>query len=396
MPPSAPTSATLKVALSAGEASGDNLGAGLIGALGERRPEARFVGIAGERMREAGCEPFARSEELSVMGLAEVLPHLPRLLRLRRRFIEHTIALEPDVFVGIDSSDFNLPIGTALRGAGIPTVQYVSPQVWAWRPERVAKIRAATELVLCLLPFETDFYAEHGVNAQFVGHPLADLIPLDVDRAAARSALGLDGAAPLVAILPGSRRSEVSRLSRDFLETAQWLARKRPELRFAVALANDTVGAICRAAAAGLGVAEQLTFVSGRAREVMAAADAVLTASGTASLEAMLLKRPMIVAHRLSRLTYWLARSMGVARLPNFSLPNLLAGRAVVPEFVQSQVRADILGPAMLRCLDGQALAADWHAVFSDIHRTLRQGASASAADAILALVQAKRANHKT
>jgi lipid-A-disaccharide synthase len=384
-----------KIALSAGEASGDNLGAALIGSLGERLPGARFMGVAGERLVVAGCEPFARSEELSVMGLAEVLPHLPRLLRLRRRFIEHTIELKPDVFVGIDSSDFNLPISASLKAAGIPTVQYVSPQVWAWRSERVEKIRAATDLVLCLLPFETDFYAEHEVNARFVGHPLADLIPLDVDRAAARGALGLDAEAPLVAILPGSRRSEVSRLSRDFLETARWLARERTDLRFAVALASETVGKICRDAAERLDMTSRVTFVTGRAREVMAAADAVLTASGTASLEALLLKRPMIVAHRLSRLTYWLARSMGVARLPNFSLPNLLAGRRVVPEFVQGQVRADILGPAMLRCLDGQALAADWHAVFSDIHRTLRRGASASAADAIATLAHARRADDK-
>jgi lipid-A-disaccharide synthase len=288
-----------------------------------------------------------------------------------------------------------LPISASLKAAGIPTVQYVSPQVWAWRPERVTKIRAATDLVLCLLPFETDFYAEHEVNARFVGHPLADLIPLDVDRASARLALGLDTEAPLVALLPGSRRAEVSRLSRDFLETARWLVRERADLRFAVALANETVGKICRDVAQRLDMTSRVTFVTGRAREVMAAADAVLTASGTASLEALLLKRPMIVAHRLSRLTYWLARSMGVSRLPSFSLPNLLAGRAVVPEYVQEQVRADILGPAMLRCLDGRALAADWHAVFSDIHRTLRQGASASAADAIATLAQARRNDHK-
>jgi lipid-A-disaccharide synthase len=386
----------LKIALAAGEASGDNLGAALIGALREHVPDAHFFGIAGERMREAGCEAWHRSEELSVMGLAEVLPHLPRLLRMRRRFIERAIAARPDVFIGIDSSDFNLPIAAAMKAAGIPAVQYVSPQVWAWRSSRVSKIRAATDLVLCLLPFETGFYAEHGVNARFVGHPLADVIPFVVERAGARAALGLDASAPLIAILPGSRRSEVTRLSRPFLESAKWLKARRPELRFAVALANESVGSVCRAAAVELAFEQDVDFVTGRAREVMAAADAVLTASGTASLEAMLLKRPMIVAHRLSRLTYWLAQSMGIARLPNFSLPNLLAGRTLVPEYVQSEVRADILGPALLRCLDGQALDPAWHAEFSDIHRELRQGASSSAAQAILDLVQSHRETGST
>lgn len=381
-------SQSTSIVLAAGEASSDNLGAGLIAALRQLRPEARFVGIAGERMVEAGCDAWFRSEELSVMGLAEVLPHLPRLLRMRREFIARAEALAPDVFVGIDSSDFNLPIAHALKQAGIPTVQYVSPQVWAWRQARVGKIRSAVDLVLCLLPFEAGFYAEHDVPARFVGHPLADLIPLEVDRSAARSALGLDADAPLVAILPGSRRSEVTRLSRDFLGTALWLKRARPELRFAVALANEEVGAICRAAAAELGVAADLDFVTARAREVMAAADAVLTASGTATLEALLLKRPMVVAHRLSPLTYVLARGMGVAKLANFSLPNLLAGHGVVPEYVQGRVRPDILGPAMLRCLDGDALDAGWRAEFSRIHEELRKGASASAAEAIVGLLQ--------
>lgn len=386
-------STALRIVLAAGEASGDNLGASLIAALRERMPQASFVGLAGERMIEAGCVAWYRSEELSVMGLAEVLPHLPRLLRIRREFIARARALSPAVFVGIDSSDFNLPIALALKQAGIPTVQYVSPQVWAWRQSRVGKIRAAVDLVLCLLPFEAGFYADHDVRAQFVGHPLADLIPLDVHRGAARAALGLDADASWVAVLPGSRRSEVSRLSRDFLGTVAWLKQARPALRFVVALANEQIGAICRAAADELGIAGALSFVTARAREVMAASDAVLTASGTASLEALLLKRPMVVAHRLSPLTYFLARSMGVARLANFSLPNLLAGRSIVPEFVQAQVRPDILGPAVLSCLDGHALDADWQREFSRIHEQLRCGASASAADAIVELLHPSKLN---
>jgi len=378
----------LRVALAAGETSGDTLGAGLIEAVRARVPDAEFFGIAGERMIEAGCDAWYRVEELSVMGLAEVLPHLPRLLKLRRRFSARLKTIRPDVFIGIDSSDFNLPVAAAVKAAGIPTVQYASPQVWAWRQSRVSKIRAATDLVLCLFPFEPTFYAEHGVNARFVGHPLADAIALDVDGSAARARLGLPEHGLLVAILPGSRRAEVARLSKDFLATAQWLGRKRPDVHFAVALANDAVGEICRAEARQLALDPAPAFITGRAREVMAAADVVLTASGTASLEALLLKRPMVVAHRLSRMTYWLARSLGVSRLAHFSLPNLLAGRELVPEFVQDEVRADILGPALQRCLDGEGLAADWHEEFTAIHQRLRRDASRSAADQVLKLIR--------
>lgn len=375
-----------RVALVAGEASGDALGAGLIDAIRARAADATFVGIAGPRMIDAGCEPWHGIDELSVMGVAEVLPHLPRLLRLRRGLIARIARLRPDVFVGIDSSDFNLPLATALKAAGIPTVQYGSPQVWAWRQSRVSKVRKATDLVLCLLPFETGFYAEHDVNARFVGHPLADAIPLEVDAKRARAGLGLSGSVPIVAILPGSRRAEVVRLSRPFFATTQWLARERPELRFVVALANEAAGAVCRAEADRLKLDPPPLFVTGRAREVMAAADAVLTASGTATLEALLLKRRMVVAHRLSPLTYWLARRMGIQRLPHFSLPNLLAGRALVPEFVQARVRPDILGPALLRCLDANVADPVFSAELSSIHERLRQNASVSAADAVLEL----------
>lgn len=381
-----PGSGRLSVALVAGEASGDALGAGLIDAIRARAADATFVGIAGPRMIDAGCEPWHRIEELSVMGVAEVLPHLPRLLRLRRRLMARIARLRPDVFIGIDSSDFNLPLAAALRAAGIPTVQYGSPQVWAWRQSRVSKVRKATDLVLCLLPFETGFYAEHDVNARFVGHPLADAIPFEVDADRARAGLGLSGSEPIVALLPGSRRAEVARLSRPFFATAQWLGRERPELRFVVALANETAGAICRAEADRLKLDPPPLFVTGRAREVMAAADVVLTASGTATLEALLLKRRMVVAHRLSPLTYWLARRMGIQRLPHFSLPNLLAGRELVPEFVQAGVRPDILGPALLRCLEADVADPVFSAELTSIHERLRQNASASAADAVLEL----------
>jgi lipid-A-disaccharide synthase len=373
----------------AGEASGDTLGAGLIEALKAQVPDAEFVGMAGPKMIAAGCEPWYRAEEIAVMGFFEVLPHLRRILRLRRELIERIERSAVDVFIGVDAQDFNRPAAAALKRAGIATVQYVSPQVWAWRQSRVATIRDSVDLVLCVLPFEPEFYQAHGVNAKFVGHPLADLIPLTVDRAEARAKLGLPAEQPILAVLPGSRRSEVTRLSAPFMATAAWLTKRLPTLNVAVALASDATAELFHAATAGmdLGAAR---LIPQRARDVMAAADVVLTASGTASLEALLIKRPMVVAYKLVPLTYWLVRRLGVARLPHFSLPNLLAGRELVPEFVQSEVRPDVLGPAVLAALDGTGLKAGWYDAFTEIHRRLRCDASASAAREVLALVRAQ------
>jgi lipid-A-disaccharide synthase len=377
----------LRVALVAGEASGDTLGAGLIEAIKAQEPDAEFVGMAGPKMIAAGCEPWYRAEEIAVMGFFEVLPHLRRILRLRRELVERIEKSGVDVFVGIDAQDFNRPAEAALKRAGLKTVQYVSPQVWAWRQSRAATMREAVDLVLCVLPFEPQFYSQYAVNAKFVGHPLADSIPLQVDKAEARAKLGLPGGTPVLAVLPGSRRSEVSRLSAPFMATAQWLKRERPELTVAVALASDSSAELFKQATAGMGLGGARLIVH-RARDVMAAADAVLTASGTASLEALLTKRPMVVAYKMVPLTYWLVRALGVAKLPHFSLPNLLAGRELVPEFVQARVRADVLGPAVLGALDGTGLAPGWYDAFADIHRQLRRDASASAAREVLALVR--------
>jgi lipid-A-disaccharide synthase len=377
----------LKFALVAGEASGDTLGAGLIEALKAQVPDAEFVGMAGPKMIAAGCEPWYRAEEIAVMGFFEVLPHLRRILALRRELVARVERAEVDAFIGIDAQDFNKPAAAALKRAGIKTVQYVSPQVWAWRQSRAATIRAAVELVLCVLPFEPKFYETHGVNAKFVGHPLADAIPLSVDKGAARRKLGLPDDKPVLAILPGSRRSEVSRLAAPFMATAAWLKRERPELAVAVALASDATAELFREATAGMELSGA-ALIPQKAREVMAAADVVLTASGTASLEALLTKRPMVVAYKMVPLTYWLVRRLGVSKLPYFSLPNLLAGRALVPEFVQGQVRAEVLGPAVLAALDGTGVAAGWYDAFADIHRQLRCDASASAAREVLALVR--------
>ena len=379
----------LRFALVAGEASGDTLGAGLIEALRAHAPDTEFVGMAGPKMIAAGCEPWYRAEEIAVMGFFEVLPHLRRILALRRELIARIERGQVDAFIGIDAQDFNKPAAAALKRAGIKTVQYVSPQVWAWRQSRVATIREAVDLVLCVFPFEPKFYEAHGVNAKFVGHPLADMIPMTVDKAAARASLGLPADKPILAVLPGSRRSEVSRLAAPFMATAAWLESRLPDLTVAVAIASDSVAELFHEATFGMDVS-RAKLIPQKAREIMAAADVVLTASGTASLEALLTKRPMVVAYKMVPLTYWLLRQLGVAKLPYFSLPNLLAGRGLVPEFVQGQVRPDVLGPAVLGALDGSGLKDGWYDAFTDIHRRLRCDASASAAREVLALVRGK------
>ena len=377
----------------AGEASGDALGGGLITAIRSRVPGARFMGVAGPRMIAAGCEPWHDAEELSVMGLAEVLRHLPRLVRFRRNLLRRFLAADLDAFVGIDSPDFNLPLESALKRAGVPTVQYVSPQVWAWRQSRVANIRNSADRVLCLLPFETEFYEAHGVGARFVGHPLADEVPMDTPVAEARAALGLDADKPALALLPGSRGTEVVRLARPFLDTAAWLRSTRPELQVIAGLANESTAAVFRKTVPASPLDPPPDVHVGRAREVMAAADVVLTASGTASLETMLTKRPMVVAYIVSAVTHRLVRLLGFRRLPHFALPNLLAGRGVVPEFLQGDVRADVLGPALESYLDaghGQGKDSGWYETFRSIHTRLRRNASERAASAVVELVKTK------
>jgi lipid-A-disaccharide synthase len=375
-------------ALVAGEASGDNLGAALVAALAERVPGSRFFGVAGPRMRAAGCEAWHGSDALAVMGLAEIVRHLPRLIGLRRELLRRLLAARPDVYVGIDAPEFNLGVAARLKAQGIRTVQYVSPQVWAWRQGRVRTIGDAVDLVLCLLPFETSFYAEHGVRAVFVGHPLADHIPLVSDAGEARRQLGLSAVGPVVAVLPGSRASEVGRLGGPFAATIAWLARERPGLTFIGAMANP--GA--RAAFAGVlgrhapGV--EVRLLDGRAELAMAASDAVLLASGTATLECALVKRPMVVCYRVAPLTSWLLRELGLVKTRYFAQPNLLADRALVPEFFQEQVRPEVLGPAVLGQLD-RPDRAELTAAFREIHERLRRNASARAAEAILGLVTA-------
>jgi lipid-A-disaccharide synthase len=374
----------------AGELSGDNLGAAFIRAVRERQPQARFFGVAGPRMQAEGCEAWEPAESLAVMGLTEVLSHLPRLLALRRRLRARLLAERPDVFVGIDAPEFNLNLAPALHEAGIPTVQYVSPQVWAWRQGRVGRMAQFLDLVLCLLPFETRFYAEHGLAAEFVGHPLADQVPLAPDRAAARAALGLPADGEVVAALPGSRRGEVTRLAAAFAGAVALLARRRPGIAFVAPMASPQARAVFEPALAAHAPGVPVRLTDGGAQRALMAADVALVASGTATLETLLCKRPMVVAYRLGAVTAWLLRSFGLMKAPFFAQPNLLAGRAVVPEIFQEQVTPERLADELERWLDAPAERESLVATFGDIHRELRRDASARAAEAVLRLVAEK------
>lgn len=385
----AAAAAPLRVAIVAGEHSGDQLGTALIAALRERVSALSCFGVAGPRMRAAGCEAWASSEELSVMGLAEVLAHAPRLLRLRAALTRRLRAARPDVFIGIDAPEFNLPLARQLKAVGIRTVQYVSPQVWAWRQGRVRTIGAACDLVLCLLPFETEFYVRHGVPAVFVGHPLADQIPLDPDRDGARRALGIDAASPLVALLPGSRIAEVSRLASPFAAAASHIVARQPASQFVAPMASPVVREVFVKEVAQVRGAPAIRLLDGEAQRALAACNAAIVASGTATLETMLSGRPMVVAYRVSRLTAFLLRSLGLVKVRYFSQPNLLAGRRLVPEFFQEQVTGASLGDALLEELADHDHVRELLDEFARQHRALRCGAAARAAEAVLGAIGA-------
>jgi len=376
----------LRVGLVAGEASGDTLGAGLIYALRRLAPDAEFFGVAGPKMRAAGCEAWEASESLAVMGLFEILRDLPRLLRLLARLRRSFIIARPDVFVGIDAPDTNLRLARHLHAAGIPTVQYVSPQVWAWRQSRVHRIRESVDLVLCLLPFEKRFYDEQGVAAEFVGHPLADAIALEPDRGRARAELDLPADAQIVALLPGSRRGEVTRLAGDFAKIAQWLAAQRPNLEFVAPMANSLVADVFAAALERFAPRVKVRLFDGRAQAVLIAADVVLVASGTASLEAALCKRPMVVVYRLGAMTVWVLRRLNLVKSRFFAQPNLLADRRVVGEYFQAEIVPESIGAELLMWLDEAPRREALEQVFLRIHAGLRLDASARAAQAVFAL----------
>jgi lipid-A-disaccharide synthase len=375
-----------RIVIVAGETSGDNLAAGLIRELRARRPALEFEGVAGPAMVAAGCRAWESIERLSVMGLFEVVRHLPRLYAVRRRILAETARAAPLAFIGVDYPEFNLGLAARLHRQGLPTIQYVSPQVWAWRQGRVRHMARILDLVLCVLPFEQPFYRGAGLAAEFVGHPLADRVPLEPDRAGARAALGIAAADTVVALLPGSRRGEVERLADDFLGAAAWLLARRPGVRFLAPMANPAARELfARALARRAGL--PVTLIDGRAEAVLTAADCALVASGTATLETLLCKRPMVVAYRLGWATTALVRGLGLMKAPHFAQPNLLAGRAVVPELLQEAVTPERLGAELLAWLEDPARVAAVEAEFTRIHLELRRGASARAAEAVLALL---------
>ena len=375
--------ATLRIALVAGEASGDILGAGLMRALKAQHPAVEFIGVGGPLMQAEGLTSYFPMERLSVMGLVEVLGRLRELLARRKLLIKTLIEEKPDVFIGIDAPDFTLNIELKLRQAGIKTVHYVSPSVWAWRQKRVLKIREGCDLMLTLLPFEARFYEEKGVPVRFVGHTLADAIPLQADRAAARAELGLpDG--PLVALMPGSRGGEVGRLGALFFDAAERLQAQKPGIRFVLPCASPQRRAQIETLLEGRSL--PLTLLDGQSHLALAACDAVLIASGTATLEALLYKRPMVVAYRLAPLTFWILKRM--VKSPYISLPNLLAQRLLVPELLQDDATPEALAKTLLPLIDG---GEEQTRGFDDIHRTLRRDASNQAADAVLTLIGHKQ-----
>lgn len=372
-----------RIAIVAGEASGDWLGAELMYAIRALAPAAEFCGMAGPAMLAAGCEPYAHIDQLSVMGLTEVLRSYPRLRRLRAELVSRLLTVRPDVFVGIDAPDFNLGIARRLKQNGVVTVHYVCPQAWAWRPRRARDLAMAVDELLALLPFEPAFFAQYGVPCTFVGHPLADALPLTPARSAAKAALGFAADTTLVALLPGSRRQELERLLPIFLAGARLLASARPAVRFVACVARPAQLAFARSqldtrATAALDV----TLVHGRAREVLTAADVALVASGTVTLEGLLCRTPMVVGYRLATATYHIIRRM--VTIPRIALPNILAGEELVPELIQNALTPAAIRDALGAWLDQPARCQRYAERAAVLHQSLRGACAARAAQAVL------------
>ncbi|MDG2939421.1 lipid-A-disaccharide synthase [Bisgaard Taxon 10/6] len=371
------------IALVAGEVSGDILGAGLICELKNIYPNARFIGIAGQQMLAQGCETLVDMEEIAVMGLAEVVKHLPRLLKIRKLTVERMLAEKPDIFIGIDAPDFNLYVEGKLKAQGIKTIHYVSPSVWAWRQKRVFKIAKATNLVLAFLPFEKAFYDRFNVPCRFIGHTMADAVPLQPNRSEACEQLGLDAGGRYVAILAGSRSSEVEFLAEPFLRTAQLLKNAHPDIQFLVPLINEKRRRQFEAVKARVAPDLPLILLNGQARQAMIAADATLLASGTAALECMLCKSPMVVGYRMKPFTYFLAKRL--VKTDYVSLPNLLANEMLVPEMIQDDCTPQKLAQKMEAYLGESAVKNREVLIrrFTELHRQIRCNADKQAAQAV-------------
>lgn len=382
------SSSPLKVAIIVGEHSGDILASDLMQALVKLRPDTEFFGIGGPRMQALGFQAWFDMEELAVMGLVEVLGRLPRLLSIRKQVIQNVLAAKPDVVIGVDAPDFNLPVELKLKQAGLTTVHYVSPSVWAWRQKRIHKIAAATDLVLALLPFEKAFYDQHQVPCRFVGHTLADQMPLRPDKAASKVELELK-ASQVLALMPGSRINEIKLLTPHFLAAAEQLQQSKPDLQLVCAMVTEQKAQLFQQLKAQYAPDLDIKLIIGQSRQVLTAADAVFIASGTATLEAMLAKCPMVVAYKMNALTYRLARLL--VHIDYFSLPNLLANKALVPELLQDDVNATELVQRMRPLLNDDSEALQQH--FTELHQVLRCNASAQAAEAVVALVEERSAH---
>ncbi len=376
----------LRIGIVANEPSGDLLGAGLMGEIRARVPDATFEGIGGPLMLRQGCHSLFPMERLAVIGLVEVLKHLPELLSIRRQLTAHFKNNPPDLFIGVDAPDFNLGLEKALKSAAIPTVHYVSPTVWAWRPKRVKKIRSAVDLILSIFPFEADFLSRHQVPVSFVGHPLADEIPFENSRETARTRLDItDG--QVIALLPGSRIGEIESLAAIFLESAKQCLVSKSNLHFLVPLVNTRTRRVFETIWKSVAPELPITLMEGGTRDAMEAADALLTASGTATLEGLLMKRPMVVAYRLNVLTFWIVKHFNLLKIPYVAMANLLAGEELAPEFIQDAATPEALSSALIELLDTPHRVAHIEQTYARLHREMRLDSSSKAAAAVLSLI---------
>lgn len=371
------------IGIVAGEASGDLLGSHLIAALKQAHPDLEFVGIGGPRMQSAGMEVLFPMEKLAVRGYVEVLRHYFEIIGIRRKLRAYFLDYPPDLFIAVDAPDFNLGLELALKQQGIPTIHYVSPSIWAWRGERIHKIKRAVTHMLALFPHESELYQQAGVPVDYVGHPLADMLPEQPKRAEMRETMRIPLKAMVFAFLPGSRQSEVKYLARTCIETARLILRKLPDARFLVPLVSRETRGIFEQAIYDCDAHElPITLLFGHAQDAMIVADGVLVASGTATLEAALLKRPMVITYRMPALSYWLMKRKRYQ--PYVGLPNILCGRFVVPELVQEDATPENLSQALLNLVGDKDAVAELERVFTELHRTLRQHTAQKAAAAIL------------